>query len=225
MSERGIIIGGDVLPGTEFVCRSEDAWWREPSTDIYPRPAGKLITKIVGHWTGGHARTGEQAGKQLFDSMSARRKDSNGDGKITREDELMDVSVHFGIAWDGGIFQLTDLANAAIGAGRKLNLESIHVENMWPGLHSQAKRLGLPPLPAVRGFARGAAVKCYPPSDAMLASWRWLVRALTTASHPLLAIPMARGGDSTAGILEHCDSKVGRKLDAAGLLTGALGWR
>jgi hypothetical protein len=33
----GILVGGTVLPGTERVLRDPRAWWREPSTDIYPR--------------------------------------------------------------------------------------------------------------------------------------------------------------------------------------------
>lgn len=221
--ERGIIIAGDVLQGTDRVIREPWAWWKEPSGDIYPRPKGASIDKIIGHWTGGHPRTGPSAGRRLWSMMDKRRKDTNGDGRLTNEDELMDVSVHFGVAWDGGIWQFTDLENAAIGAGRRLNLRGIHVECMWPGFYNQAKRLKMPAAEAARGFARGSAVKCYPPSEAMLDGWRWLVRELTSSAHPLLAIPMRRGGEFEPGILEHCDSTVGKKLDAGGLLVGALG--
>lgn len=221
--EHGILIGDVVLPGTERVLRDSSAWWEEPSTDIYPRPRGTKINRIVGHWTGGNPHEGPSAGRKLVGAMKARRKDSNGDGRITPEDELMDVSVHFGVSWDGLIFQVANLTDATIHTSRRLNLRSVGVECMWPGTVTQAQKLGMEPRPPVIGAARGGRVRCYPPSDELLEAWRWLARALTTASHPLLAIPFARGAEDKPGILEHCDSKVGDKVDAAGLLVGALG--
>lgn len=221
--ERGIVVAGEVLPGTERVIRDPRAWWREPSDDIYPRPQGLVIDRIVGHWSAGHPRTGPEAGRRLYEAMLARRKDSNGDGKITDEDELMDVSAHFGIGWDGMIFQLVDLKDAAIHVGRRLNRASVGVECMWPGTVTQARRLGMEPARAIKGAARGRSVQVYPPSDELLDGWRWLVQALTSTAHPLLAVPRRRGGDNAPGILEHCDSRVGKKVDAGGVLLGALG--
>lgn len=161
----------------------------------------------------------------MFDRMLARRVESDGDGKLTSADRLMDVSAHFCVAWDGGIHQFADLASATIHATRKINLRSIGIETTWCGFHNQGIRLGYPPAEAVRGFARGGAVKCYPPSSELLEGWRWLVQALTSADHPLLAIPMRRGSEATPGILEHADIRGSRKLDCSGLLVGALGLR
>lgn len=213
--EHGIVVGGVVLPGTERVLRRPDAWWSEPSTDLYPR-RGYTIDRICAHWSGGHHRTGPDAGLKLYRAMAGRKRDDGTD---------MDVSCHFGIAWDGGIHQLADLASATIHVTRKVNLRSIGVEHMWSGLHTQAAKLGIPPAEPVRGYARGGAVKCYPPSSEMLEAWRWLVRELTSADHPLLVIPMRRGSETAPGILEHMDISGSRKLDGAGLLVGALGLR
>lgn len=224
--ERGIIIGDHILPGTERVIRDSDAWWAEPSDDVYPRK-GYRVDRIVGHWSAGHARTGPNAGRLLYQAMLARRKDSNGDGKLTSADDLMDVSCHFGIGWDGMIWQLADLSSACIHVARKINLRSVGVECMWPGTMRQAARLGMPAAHAVMGQARGQRIECYPPSDELLEAWRWLVHTLTHAQHPLLAIPYQRGGMEKPGILEHCDITGPKrtKVDAAGILVGALGWR
>lgn len=215
--ERGILVGGEVLPNTERVIRDSEAWWAEPSDDVYPRK-GYRVDRIVGHWTAGHARTGPTAGRKLYQAMASRKRD---DG------EPMDVSVHFGISWDGMIWQLADLSSACIHVKRRVNLGSIGVENMWPGTMRQAAKLGMPAAHAVIGTARGQRIECYPPSDEMIEAWRWVVHTLTHAQHPLLAIPYQRGGMERAGVLEHCDITGPKqtKVDAAGLLVGALGWR
>lgn len=212
MIERGILIGGHVLPGTERVIRDSRAWWAEPSADVYPRP-GK-IDRIVGHWTAGHPRTGPDAGVRLFQAMLGRKRE---DGT------QMDVSVHFGGAWDGAIYQFADLANATIHVSRRINLRSVGFEAMWPGTTSQALKLKLPSLAPLTGHARGRSVKVYPPSSELLEGWRWLVGALTSADHPMLEIPMQRGSEDVPGIMEHMDIRGSSKVDAAGVLVGALG--
>ncbi len=214
MIERGIIVGDTVLPGTERVIRDSDAWWANPP-DVYPRK-GYRIDRIVGHWTGGHARTGPNAGRKLYQAMAMRKRE---DGSP------MDVSIHFGIAFDGLIFQMANLDDACIHVARKINLRSVGVECMWPGTMRQAARLGMPAAHAVVGHARGQRVECYPPSDELLEAWRWLVCALTHAQHPLLAIPYQRGGMERPGVMEHMDVPGSTKVDAAGLLVGAIGWR
>jgi hypothetical protein len=213
--EHGIIIGDHILPGTERVIRDSAAWWSEPSTDVYPRK-GYRIDRLVGHWTGGHARTGPNAGRKLYQSMSGRKRD---DGTP------MDVSVHFGVSWDGLIWQMADLQSACIHVTRPINLRSIGVECMWPGTVTQAAKLGMADAVPIKGFARGGAVKACAPSADLLDAWRWLSDALTLAAHPLLTIPRQRGSMDRPGVLEHCDVDPGTKLDAAGLLVGALGWR
>jgi hypothetical protein len=225
MIEHGIIVGGAVLPGTERVLRDSDAWWEEPSDDVYPR-RGYRIDRIVGHWSAGNAHTGPNAGRKLYRAMLARRKDSNGDGKLTPDDEFMDVSCHFGIGWDGLIWQLADLQSATIHVARRINLRSVGVECMWPGTMRQAAKLGMPAAHAVMGQARGQRIECYPPSDELIEAWRWLAEALASAQHPLLDIDRQRGSMTRPGVMEHCDIEGPKqtKVDAAGLLIGALGW-
>lgn len=214
--EHGIVVGGTVLPGTERVIRDPDAWWAEPSDDIYPRK-GYRIDRIVGHWTAGNAHTGPNAGRKLYRAMVARKRE---DG------EPMDVSVHFGISWDGLVFQLANLDNATIHVARKVNLRSVGVECMWPGTMRQAAKVGMPAAHAVIGQARGQRIEVYPPSDELIASWRWLAETLASAQHPMLTIPRKRGSMDRPGVLEHCDIEGPKqtKVDAAGLLIGALGW-
>jgi hypothetical protein len=210
MSEaRGIVVHGVPLPGTERVIRSTEAWWSEPSTDIYPR-RGHRIDRICGHWSGGHPHTGPEAGGKLFTSMLKRRKESG---------ELMDVSCHFGIAADGGIWQFCDLSSATIHVIKRINLRSVGVEVMSPGLHSWAKKLGYD-MPPVMGFARGQAVKAVAFTPEAIAAWRWLVATLCLAQHPMLSIPMQHGSLDKPGILEHheCGGPKSTKMDAAGLL-------
>jgi hypothetical protein len=216
MISHGIIIGTETLPGTERVVRDSSAWW--DSGDLGTRPRkGHRASLIVGHWTAGHARTGPGTGAKVVRAMKARKR---GDGTP------MDVGVHFVIGWDGLVFQTADLALATTHVGhRPTILASIGVECCWPGTMTQADKLGMPAAAPARGVARGAAVKAYPPSDELVEAWRWLVGALTTARHPLLAVPRASGScvPQRPGIVEHRDVPGSTKIDAAGLLVGALG--
>lgn len=212
--DRGILIGADVLPGTERVIRDSTAWWDAGDNGTRPRK-GHRADRLLGHWTAGHARTGPTAGPKVVRAMKARER---ADGSP------LDVGIHFVISWDGLIWQTCDLALATTHVGhRPTILTSIGVECCWPGTMTQARKLGLPdPIP-VMGSARGGAVKACAPSDDLIEAWRWLATALTSADHPALAIPRARGSATKPGILEHMDVPGSTKIDAAGLLVGALG--
>jgi hypothetical protein len=214
--EHGILIGSDVLPGTERVVRDSDAWWQHGEVGTRPRQ-GHRVDRLVGHWTAGHPRTGPTAGPRVVRAMKARKRP---DGS------RMDVGIHCVISWDGIIWQTADLAQGTVHVGnRTMNARSIGVECCWPGTVEQARKLGVEVEHVAIGQAHGKRIRCLPPSDELLAAWAWLARALTDARHPLMALPMKRGSMSAAGVLEHCDVTPTTKIDAAGLLVDALGLR
>jgi len=210
----GIVIGTDILPDTDRVRVDDSAWWTAGERGTRPRK-GHRVERLVGHWTAGRPLTGDGAGPLVVRRMKARKRS---DGSP------LEVGVHFVISWDGVIWQTADLAQATVHVGhRKTILTSIGVECCWPGTMTQASRLGMVEARPVMGAARGGTVKACAPSPELLSAWHWLAHVLATASHPLLAIPRRRGSTSRHGAMEHCDCP-GTKIDAAGLLVGALGW-
>lgn len=211
--ERGILVNGAVLPGTERVIRDPAAWWTAGERGTRPR-GGRRADRLVGHWTGGHPRSGPTAGPRVVAAMRARKRP---DGSP------LDVGVHFVIGWDGLIWQTADLGAATVHVGhRAVNRRSVGVECCWPGTVTQAERLGVDVEHVAPGQARGQRIRCMAPSPEMLDAWRWLYDALTRAQHPALAIPRQRGSMERPGAMEHADVP-GTKVDAAGLLVGALG--
>lgn len=211
------MVHGDVLPDTERVIRDPVAWWQPGERGTRPR-GGHRADRLVGHWTGGHPRTGPTAGPRVVAAMRARKRP---DGSP------LDVGIHFVLGWDGLVWQTADLGTATVHAGcRAINRRSVGVECCWPGTVTQAERLGVDVEHAVVGHARGQRVRCMAPSPELLDAWRWLYDALTRAQHPVLAIPRQRGGMERPGAMEHADVP-GTKVDAAGLLVDALtaaGW-
>lgn len=222
--ERGIVIGGVVQPRTEFVRRDSRAWWAPAdSNDVRPR-GGNVVTLGLGHWTGGHHRTGEGAGPAIVRAIEARTRADGSD---------MAVSCGFVISWDGLVWQTADMLDATIHVGdRRTYLRSVGIECAWAGTVENARRLGIAVGATVSGMARGQAIQCVAPSAELVAGWRALCNALTAIQHPAVAIPRRvvpyvadpkRGPDR--GICEHRDvPSTLRKVDAAGLLVGALGW-
>jgi hypothetical protein len=237
MTERGIIIGGEVLPGTERVMRDEGAWWSwdDPADrpDLKRRPNGDA-TVLAYHWTGGPFRGGRDAGAILVAAMRGRKRADGSD---------MSVSVHFGIGADGAIFQFVDLAIATLHIGSALNARSVSCEIMWPGtatnaaaIAKQLRSKGRVVHPAYDSkaemrTARGAAVRCVPPTAAQL-------EAVVALGEMLAALPPETGvviprqlctkGPPTRrrGAMEHQHAS-GAKLDCAGYATDALvaaGW-
>lgn len=212
--ERGILINGTVLPDTDRVIRDPAAWWQPGERGTHPRQ-GHRIDRLVGHWTGGHPRTGPLAGPKVVATMKARKRD---DGSP------MDVGIHFVVSWDGLIWQTCDLGACTTHVGhRQINRRSVGVETCWPGTVTQATRLGVEVESVATGRARGVPVKCLPPSAELLDAWRWLYDALTRAQHPALTLPRQRGSVDRPGVLEHCDVPGTTKVDAGGLLLAALG--
>lgn len=232
---RGAIFGGVVLPGTEFVLRDPAAWWAwdvpEDRVDLRRRPGP--IRVLGGHWTGGHARTGPNAGRKVVAAMKARRKDDDGDGVIDADDPLMDVSVHFVVGWDGIVFQTADLLYGTVHMGRGVNSVSVGVETCWPGTAKQARKLGVDGRTERRRFGT-RSVECLRPSDELLEGWRRLAAALSSdevrrASLGVIAIDKVLGTTRPpkSGACEHWQAP-STKNDAAGYLLDALrrdGWR
>lgn len=225
--ERGIVCGGEVIPGTEWCLREPEAWWDwwvpADRPDLRSRH-GKPATLLVGHWTAGHPRVGPATGRRVVAAMRARKRD---DGTA------MDVSIHFVIGWDGLLWQTCDLATATVHVGRGVNDRSIGVETCWPGTMEQAHRLGVDDARPEWRTVRGHRVLCMAPSPDLLASWSRLARALAPASSPLVPgkveIPRvtARTSMPLAGAGEHWCAPT-TKVDAAGYLLDALradGWR
>lgn len=226
----GMVIGGAIIPGTERVIRDSRAWWTE-GRETRPRE-GRAIDMLIGHWTGGHARTGPRAGKLLFDAMEARLG-SDGVSDLS-------VSVHFGVGWDGMIWQLADLEIATVHVGsRPVLARSVGVECMWPGTARQAAKLEVEGEAVARRID-GQVVRCLAPSDEMLDAWRWLAEALTgpEATAAGLRIPrrvlglrrtlpeLARspGGVGEHATLPRAPNPRHVKTDACGLLMEATGY-
>ena len=210
-----ITIGDHAVPGTDRVIQEPGAWWAPGDLGTRPR-GGYVADRLVGHWTAGHHRTGPTAGPKVVRAMKSRKRP---DGSP------MDVGIHFVISWDGLIWQTADLAWGTVHVGsRPINARSIGVECAWCGSTKQAERLGIEVDP-VLGVARGQRVRAQRPSDDLLAAWKWLGEALASIDHPAVRIPRKRGGMDRPGVLEHCDVTGTTKVDAAGLLVGALGWR
>lgn len=159
--------------------------------------------------------------------MNARKRDDGTD---------LSVSVHFVISWDGLIWQLLDLAEAAVHVGsRDVNARSIGAECCWPGTAQQAAKLGVEGG-VERRIIDGHRVPCLRPSDELVEAWRWLADVLTSPyareagiSIPRRCAPLQKRlsrpeMDAFRGVCEHYHTPGTKKTDAAGYLVEALGW-
>jgi hypothetical protein len=228
--ERGIVYGGRILPGTDFVLRDARAWWAPGTNDTRSRVHGRVEHQprlIVGHWTGAHHREGPETARRTVANMNTRRREDGSD---------MSVSCHFVIGWDGMTFQTADLSVATVHVGDRVLLRrSIGVETAWCGWESQARRLGIDGVHILpRTVAGSQRVRVVRPSDALLASWVRLCGALADG----VGVPRVVPPDTTAvyplarlrryeGAIEHLQQGNPVKRDAAGLLLDALrgaGW-
>lgn len=200
MIERGLVVAGAVVPGTELVQRHPRAWWSWAASADRPDlrlRKGAPIELLGGHWTGGPIREGEDAAVRTVAAMRARQRD---DGS------LMDVSCHFVIGWDGGVWQVADVAVGTVHMGRAVNPRSIGVETTWPGYASQAVAIrgaiaskGRQPHAGYSGpvdvrTVRGRQVECLRPSAELVASWVALAELLAdlSARRPELGLRIPR---------------------------------
>ena len=225
MIERGIVVRGRVIRGSERVLRDSSAWW---TAGRETRPRRWPIDLLVGHWTAGNPRTGPTAGPAVWRAMEARTGVGGRD---------LSVSVHFVISWDGLIWQTLDLEHAAVHVGHRPTIaRSIGVETCWPGTVAQARRLGLDVWLSETRRVGSHRVQCVRPGDALVESWRWLGEVLAgeaAREHgieiPRIAAPVDRRLTSTElashrGACEHVHIPGSTKIDAAGYLVESLGW-
>lgn len=219
--ETGIVIGGEVQPGTAWVLRDSRAWWQPGERGTRPRPVPADV--LVGHWTAGRPHEGPDAARRVVRAMKSRRRD---DGSP------LDVGVHFVISADGMVTQTCDLATATVHVGsRDVNRRSVGVEVCHPGTEAQALRLGGAPRVLPRMIAgRRVMVAAFP--EPAVESWCRLADALAA----LLPIPrrvpvqsaerFQRGAERRwRGAMEHLHVPSTSKIDGAGLLVDALATR
>lgn len=215
---RGLLLDGDIVPGTDFVVRDSEAWWsvRTDPNDMRRRQGTRVDTHVA-HWSAGHCLTGPDALRRLYRNIEARRKADKTD---------MSVSCGFGITWDGQVGQYCDLAEASIHVGdRRTYRRSAGTEVTWPGTVEWAEKLGIDPGTPVWGEARGRRVLCMAPNTDVLDAWRQLADALARIVHPFVGIPRQVVRTPGPGFCEHRDVPSPKgKIDACGLLVNALGW-
>lgn len=231
----GLVIGGEVVPGYDWISRHSRAWWdwEDPRDrpDLRKRPPGD-VTLLVGHWTAGPIRTLTDAPVRTVAAMKSRER---------VDGTPMSVSVHFVIGWDGGVWQTADLARVTVHAGG-VSSKSVGVECCWPGTAEQASAIsgalarrvrdvhpGYLTPPQTR-LVRGHKVRCLPPSVSMLEGWIRLAEGLSAlpASYGIVIPRQIASARQPRGAMEHCDAPRTTKVDAAGYLTDVLalcGWR
>lgn len=143
--ERGLIVGGEVVPGTERIIRDPSGWWdwktREDRHDLVRKD--DEVNILVGHWTAGTAGTKdtEDDGPTVVRRMKARKsKKRPGQplkcsvGFVIAADADTDANSEFGVA---SIWQTMDIggAHAGVHVGRgEINRRSIGVEIVSVGM-------------------------------------------------------------------------------------------
>ena len=233
--ERGLLVAGSPVIGTDWCLRDPDAWIEPGSRGTRRRAASTDL--LVGHWTGGEAgaRSYDDDGPHVFRVLRGR----------TRADgSPMSVGVHFVIgACDEAdehapVWQLADPGLTAcchVGSA-PVNARSVGVEVASAGLPGRLDarsrpRVRVPLLGRVREVLR-----FYP---GQLRSWVRLAEALAGVRRAGLAIPrrvpvfgatrrMSRRELRTwTGAIEHLHVTPTTKVDAGGMLIEALadaGW-
>jgi hypothetical protein len=239
---RGIIVGGVVVPGTDFVQRIAGKWWN--AGDFGTRSKLPKITKLVGHWTAGEAggvKNVDGHGDRVFDVLKTRTK---ADGSPLACGITFVIGAPKDPNDDAQIWQFMDPATTAgihVGSG-VVNGGSIGVEIVSagsPGSLDVRKRERVT-LDLLGGTVE--ALRFYP---GQIRSWVKLANVFggKNLGHgieiarkvPSLngTVPMtsrrftATEAQNWSGAAEHFLVPGTTKVDAAGLLIGALaadGW-
>lgn len=240
-TERGILIDGDVLAGTDWCLRHPDAWWARGEFGTRPRAA--RVDLLGGHWTAGEAgrRRYDDDGPFVVRVMKKRLSRK-------RPGQRLRVSVQFVIgacapdAEFANVWQTMDLAHDAathVGMGR-INARSIGVEVVNAGLPGRTD-IRKRPQTTLEVLGRHRTVLDF--FGGQFRSWVRLANALSAACMPSgIEIPRrvpVEEGEPLArrftrgelrrwtGAMEHLHMPNTTKLDAATLLIGALlddGW-
>lgn len=244
MLERGLIIGGRIVPGTEGrVHRDPRAWWS--AGDFGTRPRARTLDLLVGHWTGGEAGVTSYAddGPIVVASMRGRTAKATGEplrvsiafvvGACAPDDEL------------APIWQCLDPATtAAVHVARgDVNARSVGVEIVSCGVPSPFDTRQRPTDDVV---VNGRLTRICSFYAGQLRSFVWLADVLASVrSHGIeiprrvpveLESPIAhprrrrfalREQRRWRGAQEHLHVPRTTKIDAAGELVTALlvsGW-
>ena len=232
MIERGLLVGGEIVAGTEWVLRDPACWWPPGHHSTRPRAPDQVTDLLVGHWTAGHISHEDEAGPRTYRAMLARRS-------TRRPGQPLDVAVQLVIGWGGSVWQLADLTTACVHVGdRGVIARSIGVECRWPGTRRQAEHLGIDGAWATVRVG-GQRLEVMLPSAELLASWVRVAEVIAElrGQHGI-AVPRRVPAGATkrwtsaeqrawAGAQEHAHVPGSTKIDAAGLLIGALadhGW-
>lgn len=235
-SSSGLIIAGELVPGTDWIRRDPSAWWRcgERGT----RRRADTIDLLVGHWTGGEAtlRSYDDDGPHVVRSMKGRKR---ADGRP------LNVGIHFVIgACDhedeiAPVWQTADpgeVATVHVGQGW-INARSIGVEVVSAGRPGPADVRSRPRL-AVPLLGKAETVLAFYPGQ--LRAWVRLAETLAaldgrggiciprhvpeTLACRRFTVPEAK---RWRGAMEHLHCPGTTKRDAGGLLVEALldaGW-
>lgn len=203
--ERGALIGGEVLSGSDWILRDPDRWW-SPG-DFGTRKKAEITTVLTGHWTAGEAGgtrlldRGGAHGPRVFDVMKNRKSRKTG--------KPLNVSVAFVIGaphdpddpGEADVFQFMDpglVAGVHVGRGW-FNAKSIGVEVVSGGLPGKTDSRKRPTveIPDMLGKTREALI-FYP---AQIRAWKRLAEMLSGKSLP--------GGIE---IPRHCPAEDGKLL-------------
>lgn len=220
--ESGIVLDGEILPGTEWVVRDSRAWWTRGERGTRPRVDAPSL--LVGHWTAGRPHEGPDAARHVVRAVKSRKRS---DGTP------LDVAVHFVVSADGLVTQTCDLAIATVHVGsRDVNRRSIGVEVCHPGTEALALALGGAPV-VVRRRVVGRVYRLAAFAESALVAYARLADALSWH----VPIPRRVRADTDRmeprelrryhGALEHLHVHGTSKIDAGGLLCEALagfGW-
>jgi hypothetical protein len=235
--QHGMVIGGELIPGTEWCLRDSRAWWEPLMRGT--RQRAPLVDLLVGHATGGEASLAsyDDDGPFVVRGMRARVRS---DGSPLR------VGIHFVIgacardAEHAKVWQTCDpglIATTHVGLGA-VNRRSIGVEivsALFPGPLDHRKRSQL------NAHLLGKVVRVLAFERGQARSWVRLAEAIAGLDGLAgIAIPKRvpaqlaahrftrRALAAYSGAMEHLHVPGTKKSDAAGLLVAELldaGWQ
>ena len=250
-AERGLLVGGFVLPGTQSVIRHPDAWFAPGSRGTRRRSA--VVDLMTWHWNGGEAGFTDPDGAGPLTPI-----DDDGPwvfrtlrGRVGKTGAPLNAGYHLIV---GGclvddiaapVFQLADpglTGVVSVGVG-EVNARGIAIAVVSPGY---AKNIdSRRPRPAVLRTVRGDRVACAGLLPGQWNSLLWLANRLTEPSDDVLrnagihiprAVPTTTGGRLLsevrhftmpeirryAGALEHLLVPKTTKQDAGGMILNVL---
>jgi hypothetical protein len=233
---RGLVVAGDIVPGTDWILRDAEHFFTPGKLGTRPRAA--FTDLLIGHWTAGEAgaKRYDDDGPHVVRVMRARKR---------TDGSALNVGIHFVIgacepdALYAPVWQTADPGLCATThVGRpEVNKRSIGVEVVSAGMPG---KLDLRSRPLVRTSILGRTRNVLAFFPGQLRAWTRLAEMLASLDgREGIAIPRvvpAFGASRRfahaeigrySGALEHLHVPGTSKIDAGGLLIGALadaGW-